>query len=218
MLRRHKSCMRNITGSIATTLLPVAMLLGVLSFQASAQTAGAGALTGTLTDASGAVAPAVTVVVRSRQTGSERSVTTNNDGIHFAAFLQPGGYDLAASKPGFATIVRKGLTVQVGQTLTIDFQLPIQARKETITVTSDAPVVDQEKRDVSQVISAGLVENLPLVGRRWDNFVLLTPAVTMDGNSVSFRGISSLYNNNSVDGANNDQAFFSTARGGSTAP
>ena len=218
MLRRHKSCMRNITGSIATTLLPVAMLLGVLSFQASAQTAGAGALTGTLTDASGAVAPAVTVVVRSRQTGSERSVTTNNDGIYFAAFLQPGGYDLAASKPGFATIVRKGLTVQVGQTLTIDFQLPIQARKETITVTSDAPVVDQEKRDVSQVISAGLIENLPLVGRRWDNFVLLTPAVTTDGNSVSFRGISSLYNNNSVDGANNDQAFFSTARGGSTAP
>ena len=53
------------------------------------------------------------------------------------------------------------------------------------------------------------------MARRWENFVLLTPAVTTDGTSglSSFRGISSLYNGNSVDGANNTQAFFSEARG-----
>ena len=56
------------------------------------------------------------------------------------------------------------------------------------------------------------------MGRRWDNFVLLTPGVTTDGGLVSYRGISGLYNNNSVDGANNNQAFFSEARGRSTAP
>ena len=61
------------------------------------------------------------------------------------------------------------------------------------------------------------MKNLPTLGRRWDNFVLLTPGVTTDGALVSYRGISGLYNNNSVDGANNNQAFFSEARGRSAA-
>ena len=79
-------------------------------------------------------------------------------------------------------------------------------------------MVDTEKTEVSQVISQSAVENLPIAGRRWDNFVLLTPNVTTDGGTglVSYRGISGLYNNNSVDGANNNQAFFSEAKGRST--
>ena len=65
------------------------------------------------------------------------------------------------------------------------------------------------------MVSEGLVNNLPIAGRRWDNFVLLTPNVAPDGGSglISYRGISGLYNENSVDGANNNQAFFSEARG-----
>ena len=116
------------------------------------------------------------------------------------------------------TVVHKGLTLQVGQTLAIDLGLSLLTAQETVAVTGEAPIVDMEKTEVSEVVSQNMVENLPLVGRRWDNFVLLTPGVTTDGNSVSFRGISSLYNNNSVDGANNNQAFFSSPRGGSTAP
>ena len=59
------------------------------------------------------------------------------------------------------------------------------------------------------------ISNLPINGRRWENFVLLGPAVTNDGGFglVSYRGISGLYNNNTVDGADNNQAFFSEARG-----
>jgi hypothetical protein len=71
---------------------------------------------------------------------------------------------------------------------------------------------------MSQVVNSDLVTNLPIVGRRWDNFVLLTPGVTTDGALVSYHGISGLYNTNLVDGANNNQAFFSGARGGSTVP
>ena len=105
--------------------------------------------------------------------------------------------------------------MHVGQTLAIDFQLPLQATKETVTVTGQTPIVDVEKTEVSQIVSENLVDNLPLVGRQWENFVLLTPGVSTDGDSVFFRGLSSLYNNNMVDGANNNQAFFSTPRGGS---
>ena len=76
-------------------------------------------------------------------------------------------------------------------------------------------MLDTEKTEQSQIVSQNLVSGLPLVARRWENFVLLTPAVTTDGTSglSSFRGISGLYNGNSVDGANNTQAFFSEARG-----
>ncbi len=74
-----------------------------------------------------------------------------------------------------------------------------------------------KRPDVSQEVSENMVKELPLVGRRWESFVLLTPGVTSDGALVSFRGISGLYNNNSVDGANNNQSFFSEARGRSAA-
>ncbi len=65
------------------------------------------------------------------------------------------------------------------------------------------------------MIGEQAIENLPITGRRWDNFVLLSPGVTNDGNFglVSYRGISGLYNNNMVDGVDNNQAFFSEARG-----
>ncbi|MBV8906302.1 MAG: TonB-dependent receptor, partial [Acidobacteriia bacterium] len=166
----------------------------------------------------GAIVPEARITIRNEDTDAEREVLTNSAGIYVAAFLQPGHYEVSVAKPGFGTAVRKGLTLQVGQVLTIDLVLSLAATKEEVAVTAETPVLDVEKTEVSQVVSENMVDNLPLVGRRWDNFVLLTPGVTTDGNSVSFRGISSLYNNNSVDSANNNQAFFSTPRGGSTAP
>ena len=77
------------------------------------------------------------------------------------------------------------------------------------------PLIDTDKTEVSQTVDQQLISNLPVNGRRWDNFVLATPNVAPDGNTglVSFRGISGLYNTNLVDGANNQQAFFSEARG-----
>ena len=108
--------------------------------------------------------------------------------------------------------------MQVGQTVSVDLAMPIQTTQDQVTVTGQESLIDPEKTEVSQVVSQTLIENLPIIGRRWDNFVLLTPGVTTDGGLVSYRGISGLYNNNSVDGANNNQAFFSEARGRSTVP
>lgn len=185
---------------------------------AAAQTAGSGAIAGTVRDPGGAVVPGTVIVVRDDDTAIERTLTTNDDGIYSATFLQPGNYEVSANKPGFAEAQHKGIVVEVGRSLTIDFLLAVQTGAQMVTITSETPVVDTEKTEVSQVVSQDLVENLPIVGRRWDNFVLLTPGVTTDGSLVSYRGISGLYNNNSVDGANNNQAFFSEARGRSTVP
>ena len=183
-----------------------------------AQTAAAGTIAGTLTDPSGGVIPAATIVIRNSETGIDRTTITNADGLYSSTFLQPGRYQVSASKPGFATVDNTDLILQVGQTLTVNFKLTLSKTAETVEVTGQAELVDPAKTEQSQEVSQTLVQNLPIVGRRWDNFVLLTPGVTTDGGLVSYRGISGLYNNNTVDGANNNQAFFSEARGRSTVP
>src|ERR1022692_1161019 len=194
---------------------------GLLAFliacpnHAFSQTAGSGTITGSITDASGAVVPAANVTIHNTDTGIERKTQTSDAGVYTAAFLPPGHYSLEAGKSGFASVLHKDLMLQVGQTLAINVALSVQSTQQEVTVTGAAPVVDTEKTEVSQVISESAVSNLPIAGRRWDSFVLLTPNVTTDGTSglVSYRGISGLYNSNTVDGANNNQAFFSEARG-----
>jgi len=183
-----------------------------------AQTAGSGSIAGTVTDPSGAVVPAASVTVHGTVNGVDRTVQTSGAGIYNVPFLPSGSYEVLVTKTGFAKTDRKGITVEVGRTLTIDFALTVQQGTDSVTVTGDAPVVDSEKTDFSQSVDQDLVKNLPIIGRRWDNFVLLTPGTTTDVGLVSYRGISGLYNNNSVDGANNNQAFFSEARGRSTMP
>lgn len=183
--------------------------------RAWAQLAGSGTINGSVTDATGAVVPAAEVTIRNTDTGLERKTQTTDAGDYTAAFLPPGHYQIQTGKAGFATVLRKELLLQVGQTLTINVGLTVQAAQQEVTVTGVSPVVDTEKTEVSQVVSADAVGNLPISGRRWDSFVLLTPNVTTDGTSgmVSYRGISGLYNSNTVDGANNNQALFSEARG-----
>ena len=210
-----------LSGPVRSYFRLIFTFIALLAFTAAvmfAQTAGTGTITGTISDPAGAVVPGATVAIHNVDTGSDRPVTSNEAGIYSATFLQPGPYEITVSKPGFTKVERKGLTLEVGRTLSIDFALTVQAGNETISVTGEAPVVDTDKTEVSQEVSQNLVTNLPIVGRRWDNFVLLTPGVTSDGGLVSYRGISGLYNNNSVDGANNNQAFFSEARGRSTLP
>ncbi len=181
---------------------------------AQAQTA-TGTIIGTVTDPKGLPILDVNVVVRNLDTDTESSFATNSAGIYVAPYLQPGNYQVTASKSGFETVVHKNVVVQVGSRLAIDVQLPLQTQQTSIIVTEEAPVLETGRTEQSQTVSQSQVEGLPIATRRWENFVLLTPAVTTDGTSglSSFRGISGLYNGNSVDGANNTQAFFSEARG-----
>ena len=195
------------------------MLLLVLASFAAPETAKAqtatGTITGTVIDPKGFAVADASVVLRNHNTGAESIYATNAAGIYVAPYLQPGIYDVTTSKAGFATVIHQNAAVHVGDTLTIDVRLPLQTQQSSVTVTEEAPVLETGKTEQSQTVSQNQVEGLPIATRRWENFVLLTPAVTTDGTSglSSFRGISGLYNGNSVDGANNTQAFFSEARG-----
>ena len=183
-----------------------------------AQTSGVGNITGTLTDASGAAVANAPVVVLDTDTGVSRTLSTNGDGSYSASFLQPGHYEVILGGGSFGKVDRKNLVLTVGQVLTIDATLSAASVSTEVVVTADSPILDTQKTEVSQTFDSNLLTNLPVATRNWSAFVLNTPNVVQDGGSglVSFHGISGLYNQNYVDGSNNNQMLFSEARGRSS--
>jgi hypothetical protein len=200
---------------IPALVLAIGFLAGLSGVSVTAQTSGAGSIAGAVTDPSHAAVAGASVTVTNIDTGVVHAYTTNSDGLYTAPFLQPGHYKVDASAASFGTVEAKNLPLLVGQTLTIDLALAVKSATTTVEVTSEAPLLDTDKAEVSQTLDSELVSNLPVNARNWSDFVLLTPNVTQDGGSglISFHGISGLYNQNYVDGANNNQMLFSEARG-----
>lgn len=201
----------------AMALLALAMFFELGSARPGlAQGAGTGTIMGTVHDPSGAVVPGATLTLR--DTAKDlvvRTLTSNPEGRYVVPFLVPSTYEITVEQAGFSKLVRSGITLRVGDSVEIDLQLQVATSTNQVVVTEAAPLLETSKTDVSQVVDQRMVQDLPLNGRRWDNFVLLTPGVTTDGGFglVSYRGISGIYNDNKVDGADNNQAFFSEARG-----
>ena len=198
---------------MAYTVLAVMFVSSILPLRA--QTAAVGNITGTVTDNTGAAVPGAAVIVLNTDTGVSRTATTNGAGEYNASFLLPGNYEVIIGGGGFSKVDRKNLVLTVGQVLSVDARLTVGATSTEVNVTSESPILDTEKTEVSQTLGEVLIENLPVASRNWSNFVLLTPNVVQDGGSglVSFHGISGLYNQNYVDGSNNNQMLFSEARG-----
>ncbi len=180
-----------------------------------AQTTGAGSINGTVEDAAMAAIPGASVTITDIDTGVTHTYVTNASGLYAAPFLLPGHYKIDASAANFGKVEKTGVTLLVGETLTVDITLKVSSTTTTVEVEADTQILDTQKTEVSQTMDQELVQNLPVNARNWSSFVLLTPNVTQDGSSglISFHGISGLYNQNYVDGANNNQMLFSEARG-----
>jgi len=207
--------MRGTTCRNGFVFLAVCALVLGLAAQAAAQSAGTGTIFGRVTDEKGGAIPGAKVTVRNMETNISRQLTTDDQGGYRAVLLQPGLYEVEVQAQGFATVKRIGLRLEVGASVTANVEAKVAAVTETVTVTEAAPITDPEKVEVGSTVSQKQIEELPTNGRRWDNFVLLTPGVSPDGTfgNISYRGISGLLNNNTIDGADNNQAFFSEARG-----
>ena len=208
------SCRVTAQMRVVTCLLTL-LLLAMGSHSVQAQSAGTGTLNGTVTDSSNAVVPGASVTILNTDTGITRTIPVNGEGIYTAPFLKPGHYTVRISANGFATVEKPNLVLNVGQTLTIDASLPLASVSSKVVVTGETPALDTQKTEVSQELTGNMISNLPIAARNWSDFALLTPNTTPDGSSglVSYHGISGLYNSNYVDGANNNQALFSEARG-----
>ncbi|HEY0171790.1 MAG TPA: TonB-dependent receptor [Pyrinomonadaceae bacterium] len=199
----------------ARSLLVAVLLMLAAAMPAPAQSQVDGAISGTVTDPNGAVVPNATVTVRNDQTNKEQTAATDSEGRFRVPQLQPGNYTVRVTASGFGEAVQPNVVVEVGRINSIELALGVAGTTETVEVTSEAPVINTERQDFSTNINQTSINELPINGRRVSNFVLLTPGVAPDGDFglVSFRGVSGLLNNNTIDGGDNNQAFFSEERG-----
>ena len=178
--------------------------------------AGLAEISGSVRDSSGSVVPGAQVVIANTSKGVHLVLNTSAGGVFDAPALAPApGYQVTISKQGFAPYDVKDINLAVGQNVNIVAPLSVSNTTTTVQVEGVAPLVDDTKTDVSQVIGSDQIDNLPVNGRRYDNFVLLTPGVTADGafGLLSFRGVA---NGNSflLDGNDSTQQFYLENNGG----
>jgi hypothetical protein len=191
-------------------------LLSAFNPSCFAQTAVDGAVAGTTIDAAGALVPNATVVVHSVATNADSKMATDNSGYFRATRLAPGEYTVTVTAPGFATFVQRHVTVEVGKLTEVMPRLGASGSQETVDVSASTPVMNTEASDFSTDFNPAALNSLPINGRHWTSFALLSPGVTA-GNSpyglASFRGISNLQNNFMVDGADDNDSFDAVERG-----
>ena len=181
-----------------------------------AQSTTDGAIGGTVTDASGAAVPGAKVTVKSLGTNAEELVMTDDTGYFRVGKLPPAAYSVTVSAPGFAPFTVERVVVQVGSVTDVPAKLNVAAAGATVVVTAEIPQINTNSAEFAPTVDQTAIGNLPINGGRWSNFVLLTPGAVNDVNGfglISFRGMSTLLNNNTVDGGDNNQAFFSEERG-----
>ena len=157
-----------------------ALLSLTLAAPVFAQSQGAtGAIEGTVADSSGGVLPGVTVTVASTDTGTERTIVTNEKGLYRAPLLSLGKYRVVAELQGFKKFEQTDIQVSVGATVVVNATLAVGTVSETITVSSaDVPALDIARIDIGHTMTDLEVHNLPLVARNPYNFALVQPGVT----------------------------------------
>ena len=197
-------------------VLFIAIAIAFASPAAFAQSATTGAIGGVVSDTGGALLPGTAVTVTDTGTGASRTVKSNGSGEYRVPDLEPGTYNAAFTADGFETFQSNSIVVTVGSLSTISAQLKVGSVTDKVEVTAGNPVLNTEDNAITTTLDQTAIDNLPINGRRWSDFALLTPGVVSNSDGyglLSFRGISFLLNNNTVDGADDNQAYFSEARG-----
>ena len=141
-----------------------------------------GAVGGRVTDQTGAVVPDASVIARNSQTGVERLTKTTRAGLYQFSELAPGSYFITASDTGFRDF-QSSLEVQVGNTTVQDFKLQVGASGDTVKVNTAGPILRPEESSSTYVLDHTLIPELPLNGRRYTDFTLLTPNTAADGDT-----------------------------------
>jgi hypothetical protein len=137
-----------------------------------------GEIAGTITDSSGGLVVRATINVVDTGTGLKRTATTNATGQFRVAGLSPATYDISAEMAGFATEIRRGVTIAVGQIIVSDFKLNPSKVATVIEVTGQPPVVETERGSQADTITQQYIVDLPIDRRDYLTFTLLAPGVS----------------------------------------
>jgi Carboxypeptidase regulatory-like domain/TonB dependent receptor len=200
-------------GRLGLCILVALALVISVPHSASAQGAATAQLTGTVTDPSGGSIAGATVTVRNTDTNTSYTAISNDRGLYAVANLAPGNYELRVSNAGFANFTQTGVVLTVGQSATINVGLQLASKGERVVVTTEVQTIEPTKTEISQVVGTQQIADLPISGRVFTDFALLTPGVATSRTSlgtvftefevtqISFGGMRSFSNEVLVDGA-----------------
>jgi hypothetical protein len=192
------------------------LLLTCVSAALHAQSeVGGASLNGAVTDPSGAAVSGAKVMAVHQETGFSRNTTTNEAGLYNLIRLPVGSYELSVEASGFQPTKQTGIRLHVGAVATLDIQLQIGTAQQTVSVTAETPVVKTTRSQTATVVNAKSVADLPVNGRNFLDFALLTPGVNRDprGGDLSFGGQRGTANSLLVDGGDSNNLFFGQSAG-----
>lgn len=195
------------------------LVLALIAFAPGSAAAQAGAsLTGAVKDATGGVVPGATVTLRNTETGETRQVVSGDEGLYRVTNLPRGTYEVTTELSGFRTVTQSGVLLTVGDTVRLDFTLEIGGFGETVTVESQARLINTEEGRISTLVDEKRVSELPLNGRNVFQLMELQPGATGNpgnvvlggtagGDSAFMNGQRNRANNFLLDGTDNNDQF-----------
>ena len=179
-----------------------------------------GTIQGTVLDANGAAVPGASVELRNVETNFVRALSTDEGGRFVALQLPSGRYTITVAKQGFATVIVEKADLTVGQALNLPISMKVSSVQETVTITA-TPTVDTVKTESSTTIDETTVNTTPILGRKFEDLLTLTPGVSVvqgpDGDEITFAGQRGVFNNVSLDGGDYNNGFFGEQLGGQRA-
>src|SRR5438128_2793789 len=199
--------------------------LAVFSTAALAQQGQFAAMQGRILDESGAALPGVTVVVTHQGSGVFRQAVSNPDGSYYVTGIVPGTYRITAELSGFRKYERSDITLQIGNTATLDITLAVGGLEENVTVTGESPLLDVTSKQIGANIGQAELTALPILNRNWMFAVGLTPGVQIQSSTASFAceslivgGGSNRSGNFSIDGGGNNDDYLGSSCGSQVRP
>ncbi len=201
--------------SLRRALCAAAIVTGLAS-AVQAQSTTEGGIAGVVRDATGAAIPGASVTLHDEGTNADTPLRTDGNGYYKQALLLPGTYDVIVKAQGFGDYKATSVAVTVGSVSEVDATMTLGSTASVVEVSGEAPVLKFESPEISTTLTSKEILDLPLNGGRWSDLALLTPGAISDANGfglIVFRGVSPLLNNIEIDGADDNQAFFSEERG-----
>ena len=191
------------------------LVLGLCSLSALAQSqATSGQISGEVVDANGAAVANAKVKVTNKETGLVRDVTASGDGIYTVVTLPPGKYTVVAEATGFANATVDDVVVNVGRTENIKLTMGAAGVQASVLVSAEQVQVTRNESDA--VVNETAIAETPINGRRFQDFITLTPTAQVDPSrgQISLAGQKGINGSVNIDGVDYNQPFFGGIRGG----
>lgn len=202
--------------SLCAVLVALCLCWSAVPVMAQSQ-ASTGQISGTVFDSQAAAIVDATVKAVNTQTGLEGSSKSSYNGNYTIVLLPPGVYKVTVEAKGFAVVTVTDVEVVVGRTTTLNPTLGASGVQEVVNVTAGAIQVQTTRSEADSVLNQQAINDLPINGRRFQDFVTLTPTAQVEPsrNQISLVGQRGIYGANvNVDGADFNQPFFGGIRGG----